>query len=192
MTAETQEKPTLVERLTSASNSHDLSVNIETRTDADYLIAVGLQPAKLGRLVYQLMSEWDTRLKPRALTTADIEHVARRMPRIVKKTKDRRGERVTEVLDIAGAHALAVQWLAESRRETLAQLPTFRKLMDQHAGFMPWVLARGIKDGQAKLADVLLWWCDRRCESCGGINLANGKTCKACYGFGARDTPPQD
>lgn len=185
----TTTKPTLIERMTSASHSSDLSVSLDFRGDADFLIASGMQPAKLGRLVYQLMSEWDAKPKPRHLTPADIERVANDMPRITKKTKDRRGERVTEVLDIAGAQAAAAQWSAQTRRDILAKLPSFIKLTDHHAGFMPWVLAQGIEDGLAKLSNVLLWWCDRRCNECGGTNLARGKTCKACYGFGTRDVP---
>ena len=182
-------KPNLIERMTSASNSSDLSVSLDFRGDADFLIASGMQPAKLGRLVYQLMAEWDSRLKPRMLTAADIERVAEGMPRLAKKTKDKRGERVTEVLDIAGAQAAAAQWQAQTRREILAKLPSFIKLTDQHAGFTPWVLAQGIEEGLAKLSDVLLWWCDRRCHECGGTNLARGKTCKACHGFGTREVP---
>jgi hypothetical protein len=84
-------KPNLIERMTSASNSSDLSVSLDFRGDADFLIASGMQPAKLGRLVYQLMAEWDSRLKPRMLTAADIERVAEGMPRLAKKTKDRAG-----------------------------------------------------------------------------------------------------
>lgn len=182
-------KPNLIERMTSASHSSDLSLSLDFRGDADFLIASGMQPAKLGRLVYQLMAEWDARAKPRQLTPADIERVAQEMPRIQKKTSDRRGERVTEVLDIAGAEAAALQWLEKTRREIMVRLPTYQKLVDQHAGFTPWVLAQGIPDGVAKLTDVLLWWCDRRCLECGGTNLTRWKTCKACYGLGTRDVP---
>lgn len=189
MTIEAPTKPTLAERLASASNSRDLSVNVDTRTDADYLISSGIQPAKLGRLVYQLMSEWDARLKPRVLTDADIEAVAQQMPRLVKRTTDRRGVRETEALDLVGARAAAAAWLQHQRIETLTKLPTFPRLMDAHAGFMPRVLALGVADARTKLVDVLLWWCDRRCPVCGGTNLAKGKTCKACHGFGTRDVP---
>ena len=189
MTIEAPTKPTLAERLTSASNSRDLSVNVEARGDADYLISAGLQRAAMGRLVYQLMAEWDARLKTRELTDADIEKVAEQMPRLVKKTKDRRGERVTESLDMAGARAAAAQWQEQRRLETLAKLPTYRKLADRNAGLIPWVLALGANNAAAKLADVLLWWCDRRCLACGGTNLVKGKTCKACHGFGTRDVP---
>ena len=45
------ERPNVIERLTSASTSSDLSVDLEKRGDADYLIAAGIQRAGLGRLV---------------------------------------------------------------------------------------------------------------------------------------------
>lgn len=182
-------KPTLAERLTSATNSRDLSVNVESRGDADYLIAANLQRATMGRLVYQLMAEWDARPRARELTDADIEKVAQQMPPLVKKSKDRRGERVTESPDISGARAAAAQWKEQQRFETLTKLPAYRKLADPHAGLIPWVLALGAENAGQKLADVLLWWCDRRCPSCGGTNLSKGKTCKACHGFGTRDVP---
>lgn len=182
-------KPTLAECLASASNSRDLSVNLESRGDVDYLIAANLQRATMGRLVYQLMAEWDARPRPRELSDADIETVAQQMPRLVKKTKDRRGERATESLDIAGARAAAAQWKEQQRFEALTKLPAYRKLANQHAGLIPWVLALGVESAGQKLADVLLWWCDRRCQSCGGTNLCKGKTCKICHGFGTRDVP---
>lgn len=189
MNIETHTKVSLAERLALVSNSRDLSVNVDARTDADYLISSCIQPARLGRLVYQLMSEWDARLKPRVLTEADIEAVARQMPRLVKRTNDRRGVRETESLDLVGARAAAGVWLQHQRIETLVKLPTFPKLMDLHAGFMPRVLALGVEDARKKLTDVLLWWCDRRCPACGGTNLVKGKTCKTCHGFGTRDVP---
>lgn len=189
MSTETTGKPTLIERLTSATGSRDLTVALEGRGDADYLIAASLQPAKLGRLVYQMMSEWDARPKPRALTAADIERVAQELPPKVTTKKDKRGERVVESLDIETARAKAAAWMEGERHRILAGLPTFRKLVDLHAGFMPWVLAQGITSAREKLEDVLLWWVDRRCLSCGGTNLARGKPCRTCHGFGTREVP---
>lgn len=45
-------KPTVAEHLASASNSSDLSVSVNARGDVDYLIAAGMAPAQVGRLVY--------------------------------------------------------------------------------------------------------------------------------------------
>lgn len=63
------------------------------------------------------------------------------------------------------------------------------RLVDAHAGFLPWVLAQGIKDARAKLTDVLLWWCDRKCPGCGGVKLGEMAICETCKGFGDREVP---
>lgn len=171
-------KMTLQERLISATSSSDLSVSLEARGDADYLISAGLQPAKLGRLVYQLMAEWDTREKPRPLTEAQLQQVAAQMPR---KSRGR--------LDMIGARIAEGKWREQQRMQVLSKLPTFPKLMDRHAGFLPWVLTQGIEDARNKLADVLLWWCDRKCHCCGGITLEGVDPCGVCAGSGERDVP---
>ncbi|MRC44380.1 hypothetical protein GH821_28905, partial [Bacillus thuringiensis] len=74
------ERPTVAERLTSASTSSDLSVDLEKRGDADYLSAAGIQPAGLGRLVQQLICEWDRREKPRPLTDERLQRVSEKKP----------------------------------------------------------------------------------------------------------------
>ncbi|WP_280191173.1 hypothetical protein [Delftia sp. PS-11] len=172
------ERPTFIERLASASTSSNLSVDTEKRGDADYLIAAGLQPAKLGRLVYQLLSEWDARPKPRPLTEQQLALIAEQLPR---KSRGR--------LDMVGARIKEAQWQELQRLEILRKLPTFKRLVDPHAGFLPWVQARGIQDGATKLADVLLWWCDRKCTNCGGVKLGEIATCDVCKGFGTREVP---
>ena len=40
--------------------------------------------------------------------------------------------------------------------QILTSLPQYARLVDAHAGFLPWVLAQGIKDARAKLTHVLL------------------------------------
>ncbi|AOV02770.1 hypothetical protein [Delftia tsuruhatensis] len=172
------ERPTVIERLTSASTSSNLSVDPEKRGDADYLIAAGLQPAKLGRLVYQLLAEWDARPKPRPLTDQQLAVIAEKLPR---KSRGR--------LDMVGARIKEAKWQGLMRMDILRKLPTFKRLVDPHAGFLPWVQAKGIQDGETKLADVLLWWCDRKCPTCGGVKLGEIATCDACKGFGTREVP---
>ncbi|MDH0776349.1 hypothetical protein N5C96_23345 [Delftia tsuruhatensis] len=172
------ERPTVAERLTSASTSSDLSVDLEKRGDADYLIAAGIQRAVLGRLVQQLICEWDRREKPRPLTDEQLQRVAEQMPR---KSRGR--------LDMVGARVAEGRWHMERRMEILRGLPQYTRLVDAHAGFLPWVLAQGIKDARAKLTDVLLWWCDSKCPGCGGLKLGEMAICETCKGFGTRDVP---
>jgi len=139
------ERPNVIERLTSASTSSDLSVDLEKRGDADYLIAAGIQRAGLGRLVQQLICEWDRREKPRPLTDEQLQRVAEQLPR---KSRGR--------LDMVGVRVAEGRWHMERRMQILASLPQCSRLMDAHAGFLPWVLAQGIQDARAKLTDVLL------------------------------------
>lgn len=73
--------------------------------------------------------------------------------------------------------------------QILRSLPQYSRLVDTHAGFMPWVLAQGIKNARAKLTDVLLWWCDRNCPGCGGVKLGKMAICETCKGFGTREAP---
>ena len=81
------------------------------------------------------------------------------------------------------------RWHMERSMQILTSLPQYARLVDAHAGFLPWVLAQGIKDARAKLTDVLLWWCDSKCPGCGGVKLGEMAICETCKGFGTRDVP---
>ncbi|SDP28731.1 hypothetical protein SAMN04489708_11059 [Paracidovorax cattleyae] len=181
--------PTAAERLTSAGASSDLTVSLDKRGDVDYLIASGKTPAVIGRRVYQLMTEWDSCAKPRSLTSADIELIAQRLPRIKVQKHGKRGVREVEALDLLGARAAADAWLAEERRRVLQRLPSLRHLVDEHAGLLAWVAGRGINEPRTKLLDVLGWWADRRCPVCQGTKERDGQACKVCRGSGERQVP---
>lgn len=88
-------------------------------------------------------------------------------------------------LDMIGARIAQGRWLEQRRMQVLSKLPTFPKLMDCHTGFLPWVLAQDIKDARNKLADVLLWWCDRKCQCCGGNTQEEVLPCEACAWTGS-------
>lgn len=189
--------PTFDERLTSAASSSDLSVSLERRGDVDLLIAAGKAPAPLGRLVYQLMTEWDGTAKPQRVTPDDIRRIAEGMPRVMMGKKGRKGGRQVESLDIPGARAQAEQHLAVERRRILGRLKSLPALMDPHAGLLPWVVAKGITPPGEKLLDVLAWWADRNCIACQGTmwqlvpgtNYQSKTPCKACHGTGRRLIP---
>lgn len=189
MTATTNERPTMDERLASASASSDLTVSLDARKDVDYLIAAGKSAAFIGRHVYQLMSDWDSCAKPRTFTAADIEQLAQHMPRIKVQKRTKRGVKEVEALDLAAARAEADAWTEAERRRVIQRLPSLRHLVDEHAGLLPWVTALGITQPRAKLLDVLAWWADRRCPVCQGTKEREGRTCKACRGVGERPVP---
>lgn len=185
----TKDRPTIAERLASSGNSPDLSVNIETRGDADLLIAAGSSKAVIGRYVYQLMTEWDACAKPRPITEADIQKIAERLPRVKRVKAGKRGPRTVEALDTASARVQLDEWLAGERRRILGRLQALPKLMDQHAGLLPWVEQQGYAKPREKLLDVLGWWADRRCPACLGTAERGSLACKTCKGFGQREIP---
>lgn len=194
-------KPTVAERLANASNSSDLSVSLEARGDADYLIAAGIAPAQIGRLVYQLMSEWDACAKPRPFTDDDVQRLAAAMSdadvdrwndQLPPTKMDKRGKpkkTTAEARKLAAARLELENWLITERRHILGRLRSLPKLMDPDAGFLPWVIEQGIRNPREKLLDVLGWWADRRCTSCQGTGMRKDRTCPDCKGFGERSIP---
>lgn len=184
-----QDRPTISERLASAANSSDLTVQTEKRGDADYLIAAGCTPARLGRYVFQLLAEWDACAKPRPVTPADIERIAAELPRLLSTKKGKKGPQVVERLDLVAAQAKYAEWLAVERRVVLARLKSLQPLMDPHAGLLPWVVARSLQNPSQKLLDVLGWWADRRCPACEGTKEQEGRACNRCKGSGERPIP---
>ena len=189
MTTTTDNRRTVSERLASAANSSDLSVQIDKRGDADYLIAAGATPARLGRYVFQLMSEWDSCAKPRPATAADIEHLAAELPRLKATKRTKRGTQIVERLDLVSAQNRYAEWLEKERHQVFVRLKSLQPLMDPHAGFLPWVVARGYQNPARKLLDVLGWWADRRCSACEGTKEREGRPCKKCRGTGERPIP---
>ena len=60
------ERRTVEENYTSATNSSNLRCEADRRTDVDVLIAAGCTPGILGAALMRLHSEWDGCAKPRA------------------------------------------------------------------------------------------------------------------------------
>lgn len=184
--------PDIAERLTSAGNATDLTVDLDRRRPVDLLIAAGLAPSVVGRLLDQLVSEWDGCAKPRRLTTAEIERVAAAMPR----TPGRKGGKADR-LDIAGATSQVATWFDNERRAAMIRLKTLPKLTDPHAGLIPWLAAKGVQAAGAVLLDVLGWYLDRCCPRCNGTkweviagtHRQSAKACHACDGRGERPIP---
>lgn len=65
------ERRTVEESYTSATNSSNLRCEADRRTDVDVLIAAGCTPGILGSALMRLHSEWDGCAKPRSMTETD-------------------------------------------------------------------------------------------------------------------------
>lgn len=189
------DKPTVEERIARAKGSSDLSVSLERRGDADTLIALGKSTNLVGRYVYQLMAEWDSCAKRRKISQEDIEHVAEAMPRIKAQKTTRTGKvRVVESLDIKGAQEKVEELMAIERRAILMRLKSLQRLMDEHSGLLPWVVAQGTPNARGVLLNVLGWWADRTCADCDGTGEVTNRRgvvrqCSRCHGSGQREVP---
>lgn len=185
---------TFTEKLAKAGNSADLTVRLDQWGDADALIAAGKASHQVGRYLDQLTSEWDVCTPPRRLTRADIEKLAEHLPRVLvphKSGKPRLG------LDLKAANAEAQAWCDGERRRIIGRLKSLPKLMDPHAGLIPWLVSRNVPDPDGVLLDVLGWYLDRRCPGCNGTKWEvvpgtsrhGNKACRVCHGHGDREIP---
>ncbi|WP_295379590.1 hypothetical protein [uncultured Pseudacidovorax sp.] len=187
------DRPTLAESLASAGNSSNLTVDPDRRGDVDVLIAAGKASHVVGRYLDQLVSEWGACAPPRRYTKEDIERLAQTYPPVTAV----KGGREVHLPDIARAHAQVQSWQDAERRAVIARLKSLPRLMDGHAGVIPWMRARGIQDPELVLLDVLGWYLERRCAVCGGTkwqlapgtNRQSSQVCRACGGSGERTHP---
>ena len=80
------ERRTMEEGYTSATNSSNLRCEADRRTDVDILIAAGCTPGILGAALMRLHSEWDGCAKPRAMTETEARLLIgaiKTLPRVV-------------------------------------------------------------------------------------------------------------
>lgn len=180
--------PTIAERLAAAGNASNLAVDPDRRRPVDVLIASGLAPSVVGRLLDQLVSEWDGCAKPRRLSAVEVGQVAASLPR-VPAPKGGKADR----LDVAGAMAQVAAWYDSERRAALMRLKTLPKLLHPNFGLAQWLTAKGCAAVAADvLLDVLGWYLDRCCERCNGTkwelipgtNRQSAKPCSKCKGSG--------
>lgn len=121
------------------------------------------------------MSEWGACAKPRPFTDEDVSRLAAAMSdsdverwndQLPPTKLDKRGKpKKTSAggRKLAAARLELENWLTTERRRILGRLHTLPKLIDPHAGFLPWVVKQGVRNPRDKLLDVLAWWADRRC-----------------------------
>lgn len=187
------ELPTADERLVSASNTSDLTVDPERRRPIDVLIAQGLAKSAVGGFLAQIVSDWDGSSRVRRLNEAEVRKLAECMPRRVV-TKRRASE---DVVDIEGARKAAGDWYEAERRKAVLSLKTLPKLTNPHFGLIAWLAAHGAVSTEAVLVDVLCWYVDRQCPACSGTkwavaagtNRQTGKVCSGCSGAGVLPIP---
>lgn len=66
------DRPTITERYSRATNSSNLAVKADARTDTDMLIASGWTPALMGSILRRLQAEWDGAQKSPRMSETDF------------------------------------------------------------------------------------------------------------------------
>jgi len=195
--------PTVDERLASAANTSNLRVEAWRPGAGDVLIAAGLAKKTvdyvIGRQLIALHSEWDRAERPRVPSAKDIERMAAKLPQKVEvETDGPNGKTLKSVPRLVAARTEAMKWFDLERMRLLGRLKT---LPAAQAGLAEWASRAGIKDAEAKVRAVLLWWLDHHCPRCNGTkyevvagtNRQSNRTCKSapvgCGGTGERPLP---
>lgn len=178
--------PSAEERYTGATNTSNLKVEARRQLPADYLIAAGWSPSRLGAALLRLHSEWDGSEKPRRPTKERIDQIAEGLPRLVE------GKR--QALDIPGARRQAHDWYMHELKILFQKLKTMPEVRLQLA---IWVYQCGIEEPEHRAAEILSWWLDHTCPVCHGRGkqlihgspIKSHRNCPECKGSGQTPVP---
>jgi len=185
MATDTQERPNIEERYTSATHTSNMRVDTRdgaSRKPADEIIAAGWSRSRLGAALLRLHSEWDGAEKPEAPTPQRIHALAEAL------RPDHGGAAHTV------AKAQARGWFLHEQKILVAKLKTLPAVRLE---LRAWCLRRGIAGGEHKAPAVLMWWLDSRCQSCHGLKYEaipgtpslSSRVCQECMGTGEAHLP---
>jgi hypothetical protein len=187
------EKPQVGEVYASACGSSNLQIGNDStiRTPGDIVAAAGMNKHRAGLALMRLRTEWDRSAKPKAMTAAQVEALARTL-KVEPSTSAHAGfvreESTAGVrfrLPLVIAHEQAAAWCEHEQRLLLQNLKTMPLIRD---ALTHWLVA---EEGRHVVAQVLLWWLDPKCAICGGSGLrvvagtggrSAGKLCGECKG----------
>jgi len=180
MAIDTQERPTLEERHLTATNTSDLTIDPDRRTQADVILAAGMVRNRLGHALIHLRAEWDRTDKPRKWTAADIAKRAAQIP-------DKKGKP-----DVRRATVEATVWHATAMRERAQKLAGRNLVLGLLA---EWAHFYGV-DADL-LSPAVFHWLAPQCPVCEGHGLhrmadspvLSKRQCLHCHGTGAWPKP---
>lgn len=185
--ATAQDRPTLGERYSAATESSDLAVK-PTRADVDYLIAAGYA-AGLGPALYRLQAEF---LLARPALDATHRWARKQFEMADELRKQKHEEQAKQVSDAARA-SIKTEYVV-----ALINLRSLREVRDQWG---PYAIGFAERQRFTKkeyviriiAGRVLDLWIDPRCEFCGGRGFTGGEHrgemqgyCRPCHGAGLR------
>lgn len=190
-------KPGMDERYTSARNSKNLTVASSElpNRDSDVLAAAAWTQSRVGHMLMQLHSEWDSAEKPPKPTATRIKSLIgtfQTPPQGFERVLDDDGRPVP--LTAADAKAYSDAWYRHEIAMLLGKLKTLPAVREQiRIQAEHW----GCVEAGTGAAEVLRWWLDQSCHVCHGtkFQFATGtrrlgdKACGACGGSGHSNVP---
>ncbi len=166
----------------SAITSRNLGVELESRGDADAIMAAAWSDSEAGACLLRLQAEWEAGQKPRRPTPEQVTAIVAAMNKPAG----------AKVFTAAEAMETALSWYANelqlffmklrSRRPALMQLGAWADRTGQDKGM---VLA------------ILYWWLAPSCAACGGHGYTkapgaprlSANVCGSCKGSGLKPIP---
>ncbi|MEY4415384.1 MAG: hypothetical protein RIQ53_2677 [Pseudomonadota bacterium] len=198
-----EDRPTIAERYSAATESSNLKVEARRRGDADMLIAAGWLPDSLGALLLRLRSEYEIasgdigRARLYATACLDAAHLERETAKRLRKTGeiDRADEALKAAADLSSdarrtlmtEHALALTRL-KTLREARDALGRFAVQQATKQRYM--VPDKVVLALVGRVLDVHL---DPLCHACAGRSFTGGShradkkvLCRECGATGHR------
>lgn len=179
------ERRTIEESYTSATQSSNLRCEPDKRTDVDVLLASGMTPGILGGALMRLHSEWDGAERLRAAAPADFAKTAEPRKPLVALA--------TAAGNAAAAKALAAAANEQAMILLMGKLKSLPRVLE---AIEAWAVLRGLAEPKRLAQAVVAHWLDARCQPCHGRGHelipgtpSLGRACKACRGTGKRKEP---
>jgi hypothetical protein len=150
------ERPGVEERLLSAANTSDMTVDADRGGQADVILAAGFAgtKARLGIALIHLAAEWDKCAKPRKRTPEEIAQRASELPQ--KKGKP----------DLHRASVEALVWHSSAMRERAAKLTGRNAVLGM---LTDWANERGVD--LDLLSPALFHYLAPACPVCSGLGV---------------------
>lgn len=193
------ERRSVEEAYTAASNSSSLRVMADRPGDGDFIIAAGWSPSRVGMALLRLHSEWDAAAKPRKPTPETVSALAASLPSHQPAyviSAARLGEHIKA--DAARRHALAsaqaAGWYSREVLNLIGKLGSLPAVRQQLVGYVPqW----GIREAADKVPAVIAYWLAQACVPCNGLKfirsqhaaVLSARMCKMCNGTGKATAP---
>lgn len=166
----------------SAIASRNLGVDLESRGDADAIMAAAWSDNEAGASLLRLQAEWEAGQKPRRPTPEQVTAIVAAMNKPAG----------AKVFTAAEAMETALGWYSNELQLFFMRLRTRRQVLMQLGA---WADRTGHDKGM--VSAVLYWWLAPTCPACGGLGYLkapgaprlSAKACSSCDGTKHKQIP---